>query len=483
MSDSKLKQSELFGIRKMFVLTLVSGVLSVCVPQYFNYPLFAIFLPLGCMVLYTGFGYAHSVDSIFLEQFADSVYYLGFLLTLVALVVSLYFYQGDTLDSGVLVSNFSLALLTTIFGLTVRIYVNNFQIEVQGAEKHIMSAVEQAANELVKKAKLISMQLDVSHQETQAAIRASVEHAAEGMYQTAITVDKYAKSSSESLHKNMLAMNKTAEQAISSFEANLRSIKLPDEIFAEQLNPPLDRLTHRLNESQILLKELNVQQSNIAKSGQATVESMSKTVTEVDILAQSVHLFNNKLNASTELNDDFVRVVREMSALSKNTAQVSENLIQQSEQSSVMLNNLSRLASAIVNLPEDMEKMSAKLEKSSIQVSTAFQSIGQKTQSAANIGDDLQQIAQSLSSTRETVKEISGFSVHVISSFKRLETFNLLIEQHTLLLEQMGQVAHKDIDLVRQHQVEMEKVLQQSREALLYIQQDIVVNGDKAEKG
>ena len=129
MSDSKLKQSALFGIRRIFVFALVGGVLGVCVPQYFNYPLFAIFLPLGCMVLYTGFGYAHSVDSIFLEQFADSVYYLGFLLTLVALVVSLYFYQGDTLDSGVLVSNFSLALLTTIFGLTVRIYVNNFQID------------------------------------------------------------------------------------------------------------------------------------------------------------------------------------------------------------------------------------------------------------------------------------------------------------------------------------------------------------------
>jgi len=483
MSDSKVSKSALFGIRKMFVVTLVTGVLGICTPQYFNYPLLAVFLPLGCMVLYTGFGYARSVDSVFLEQFADSVYYLGFLFTLVALVVSLYFYQGDTLESGVLVANFSLALLTTITGLAVRIYINNFQIEVQGVERQVMSAVEQAANDLVKKSKLISMQLDVSHQETQAAIRASVEHAAEGMYQTALTVDKYAKSSSESLHKNMLAMNHTAEHALAAFEEKLRNIKLPDEIFAEQLNPPLDRLVHRLNESQILLKELNIQQSSVSQSAQTIVESMGRTVTEVDILAQSINLFNTKLNANIQLNDEFLKVVKQMTSLSKNTAQVSDNLVQQSEQSHLLLNNLSRLASAIDILPADMEKMSVKLAASSAQVSTVFQSIADQSQAGVRIGRDLQEIAQALSGTRETVKQISDFSVHVISSFKRLETFNQLIEHHTQLLEQMGQVARTDIDLAKQHKTEMAEILQQSRASLALIQQSIVANASKAEEG
>jgi len=487
MSDSRIKQSALLGIRRMFVLTLVGGVLGVCLPQYFNSPLLAVFLPLGFMVLYAGFGYARSVDSPFLEQFADSVYYLGFLLTLVALVVSLYFYQEDTLDSGLLVANFSLALLTTIFGLAVRIFINNFQIEVRGAERHIMSGVEQAANELVKKAKLISMQLDVSHQETQSAIRASVEHAAEGMHQTALTVDKYAKSSAESLHKNMLAMNKTAENALITFEANLLNIKLPDEIFAEQFNPPLDRLTQRLNESQILLKELNVQQSSISQSTQGIVESMGKTVTEVDILSQSINLFNNKLNNSTQLNDDFVKVVKEMSSLSKNTAQISENLVQQSEQSALVLNNFSRLAVAVDTLPDDMEKMSNRLTASSAQVSAVFQTLGEHTQSGTKIGQDLLDIAQALSNTRETVKEISDFSVHVISSFKRLETFNQLIEQHTELLQNMGQVAQVDINLAKQHQIEMAKILQQSRDNVLLMQQTLVLAesnaADKQDKG
>lgn len=463
MSEDKLKQKSLANIRKMFVWALIVGVLGVCLPQYFNYPQLAIFLPLICMFLYAGFGYSYSVGSLFLEQFADSVYYLGFLLTLVALVVSLYFYQGDTLESGLLVANFSLALLTTIFGLAVRIYINNFQIDVDGAERHIMSGVELAANDLVKKAKLISMQLDVSHQETQAAIRRSVDQAAEGMYQTALTVDKYARTSSETLHNNMLEMNQTMAKAVSTFEQNLLSIKLPDEIFAEQLNVPLDRLVHRLNESQILLKELNVQQSSISQSAQGIVESMGNTVAEVDILGHSMGLFNNKLNANTKVNDELVKVIKEMSSLSKSTAQITENLEQQSEQSTLVLNNFTKLA------------------QSSEQMTGVFESIGTSSHAGARIGDDLQDIAIALANTRETVKQISGFGIHVISSFKRLETFDQLIEHHTQLLKNMGEVAQMDIDLARQHKMEMAEVLQQSRESLLLIQQSIAATSQQAE--
>mgnify|MGYP000553574454 CR=1 FL=1 len=455
MTEGSFKQSSLLGIRKMFVVALIAGVLGICLPQFFAYPEYAVVLPLLAMVLYTGYGYALSADSIFIEQFADSVYYLGFLLTLVALVLSLYFYQGDTLDSGLLVANFSLALLTTIFGLAVRIYINNFQIEVHGAERHVMSGVEQAANELVKKAKLISMQLDVSHQETQAAIRQSVEHATEGMYQTALNVDKHAKISSETLHKNMQHMNQTVVDAVATLQKNLLNIKLPDEIFSEQLTAPLDRLVHRLNESQLLLKELNVQQSSISQNAQGIVEKMGNAMTEVEILAHSMDLYNNKLNANTKINDDLGRAIKEMSLLSKSTAQITENLERQSDQSTLVLNNFSKLAN------------------SSGQMSGIFESIGVSSQVGVKIASDLDDISTALANSRETVKEISSFGIHVISSFKRMETFNQIIDEHTQLLKSMGDVAKTDIDLAKQYKTEMASVLQQSRESLALMQQGL----------
>jgi ABC-type transporter Mla subunit MlaD len=474
MPNKEIKQRSVLDIRKMFVIALLFGILGVCLPQYYNLPLLAVLSSLTCMALYTGFGYLHSVDSPFLEQFADSVYYLGFLLTLVALVISLYFYQSDTLESGLLVANFSLALLTTIFGLAVRIYINNFQVDIHSAERHMMTEVEHAANDLVRKAKLISMQLDVSHQETQIAIQQSIKHAGEGMYQAALTVEKYGKIGSEALLKNLKETHETVAKAVLAFENSIQNTQLPEDFFSEKLNDPLDRLVNRLDDIQILLKELNTQQSTITQSTQGIAESMGKTVAEVDILTQSISCFNDKLNANTKINDDFVQVVKEVSLLSEKTAVVSENITQQTEQSTIAMHNFNKLAGVVNTLPDDMESMSHRLQNSSDKVSEVFQSIGDNMQSGVTIGADLQDIATALSNTKETVKQISDFGIHVLSTFNRLETFNQLIDQHTQLLTDMGGVAKQDINLAKEHQLEMAKILQQSRESLRLMQQSSV---------
>ena len=474
MPSNEIKQKSVLDIRKMFVVALLGGIIGICLPQYFNLPLLAVVSSLTCMALYTGFGYSHSVHSPFLEQFADSVYYLGFLLTLVALVISLYFYQSDTLESGLLVANFSLALLTTIFGLAVRIYINNFQVDIHSAERHMMSEVEHAANDLVRKAKLISMQLDVSHQETQIAIQQSVKHAGEGMYQAALTVEKYGRLGSEALLVNMKETSLTVTKAVAALENSIQNTKLPADVFSEKLNEPLDHLVNRLDQTQIQLKELNTQQNTLTQSTQSIVESMGKTVAEVDILTQSISCFNDKLNANTKVNDDFVQLVREIASLSEKTARISENLTQQTEQSTIAMRNFNKLAGVVDSLPDDMETMSLRLKQSSENVFKVFENIGDNTQSGARIGEDLQDIATALANTKETVKQISDFGIHVISTFNRLETFNQLIEQHTQLLADMGEVAQQDINLAKAHQLEMAKILQQSRQALMLMQQNVV---------
>lgn len=472
MADKNQQQGLILDVRKMFVVALFSGVLSVCVPQYFNMPLFAVILPLLCMILYAGVGYTYSKDTPFLEQFADSVYYLGFLLTLVALVVSLYFYQSDTLEAGLLTANFSLALITTIFGLAVRIFINNFQLDLNNIERQMMSEVEHAANDMIRKAKLITMQLDVSHQETQIAIKRSVDIAVEGMQQTALQIDQYAQDRSQALLTNAQKNNQAIENAIAAFTANMQTIKLPEEIFAEKLNAPLERLIKRIDETQILLKEMNDGQGKISQSTQNIVASMAKSVSEIDILAQSITVFNDKLYVNTKLNDDFARVVTSISLLSEKTLGISENLQQQTEQSTLAMQNFTQMVTAVGALPDDIATLSAKLKQSSELVSTTFQAIGNNTESGAKIGKDLQEIATALTSTRETVKQISDFGIHVTSTFKRLETFNKLMEQHTQLMADMGGVAQLDIDLAKQHQQEMAGILQQSRHSLAQMQRE-----------
>jgi len=167
-------------------------------------------------------------------------------------------------------------------------------------------------------------------------------------------------------------------------------------------------------------------------------------------------------------------VVKEIASLSEKTTNISKNLQQQTEQSTVAMQNFTKMVNSVNALPADIETLSSRLKQSSEQVSATFQAIGNETEAGMKIGNDLQEIAVSLANTKETVKQISDFGMHVTSTFKRLENFNQLMEQHTQLMADMGGVAQIDIDLAKDHQREMAAILKQSRKSLAQMQQDTV---------
>ena len=137
-SSSNHHAEYVLDIRKIFLGALAFGVVGIVLPQSFGYNFLSVVIPLALMAIYAGIGYHRGKDSPFLEQFADSVYYLGFLFTLIALVVSLYHYRSDSMALDAIIANFSLALTTTIFGLAVRIYINNFQVDLRSAERQML---------------------------------------------------------------------------------------------------------------------------------------------------------------------------------------------------------------------------------------------------------------------------------------------------------------------------------------------------------
>ncbi len=463
----------LLNIRKMFLAALICGALGVCIPQYLQIPWLAVVLPISCMALYVGLGYSYSVESLFLEQFADSVYYMGFLLTLIALVMSLYFYQGDALESGLLVANFSLALLTTIFGLAVRILINNFQVDLESAERHMMNEVEHAASELVRKAKLISMQLEVSQQETHVAIRKTIENAGVGMLQTATTLDEFAESTRAAMQKNMQSVDESIQQTIQQFEANIQEISMPEQVLAEKMSAPLDRLVNRLDEYQVLLNKMNTQQTGIVQNSQGLARSMEISVQGMAGLTETLQRFNEKLDSSISMNADFVDAVEKMSTLAEQTGRVSEQLSHQNEVAVLTTEKLNRLLSSLDVLPTELEQMGGRLTDASRRMINVFEKVGEHTTASQQIGDDLKGIADSLGHSRDAVQQISDFGVHVISSFKRMETFNQMIDEHVRLMGEMGGIAQKDLQMARQQQAEMDQVLRQSREVLAAMQKDM----------
>ncbi len=125
------------------------------------------------------------------EQFADSIYYLGFLFTLISLAAALFYLSGPELDLAHLVSKFGLALATTILGLAIRVALVNFAPTAResqlAAEEELRRAVDgfrQEVELVTDKLQVmlwgVSDRLDEAAQKAASSIDLTTDQAAEG---------------------------------------------------------------------------------------------------------------------------------------------------------------------------------------------------------------------------------------------------------------------------------------------------------------
>ncbi len=106
----------------LFGFSIVAGILTILVGTYYSSVVINIVFPVGIMLYYAYTINKDTSESLSIEQKADSVYYMGFILTLVAMTASLVALDtNEEFRFNVIVINFGLALATTILGLTIRI--------------------------------------------------------------------------------------------------------------------------------------------------------------------------------------------------------------------------------------------------------------------------------------------------------------------------------------------------------------------------
>lgn len=117
----------MINIKTLFMITFVLGILIISIFSILEYTYIPLVLTILIMLGYYAIAanQLNKIKSISYEQFADSNYYLGFLFTLVSLSVTLIsLVQNNNIE--LLISQFGIAILTTLVGLSLRIYTINF---------------------------------------------------------------------------------------------------------------------------------------------------------------------------------------------------------------------------------------------------------------------------------------------------------------------------------------------------------------------
>ena len=120
---SQKDSSNIFSLKPsyLFAGTLLAGFLLIVLTG--NNITFNVLSMIAIMAFYIYFIYNNENVSISKEQKADSCYYLGFILTLIAMINTLISLDVDNIDNifNSVVRDFGLALVTTIVGLVARI--------------------------------------------------------------------------------------------------------------------------------------------------------------------------------------------------------------------------------------------------------------------------------------------------------------------------------------------------------------------------
>ena len=449
-SDSSLMDpAAKLDIKKVFIGSLISGAAIIVLTQATGHTTLAVVLPISILLLYIRLGYYRDSAGLILDQFADSIYYLGFLFTLVALIVSLYYYRTETLDIGLLVSNFSLALTTTVVGLASRIIINNFRVDQQAASQHMENELEQAASTLVRHAKTIAMQLEVSHEEIQHSIQHSMDQATQGIQNATDRIEKHADLSGKILHKHMEGANRSITSLVEAINRSFHEIELPQDVLAKKLAEPVEQLVQQFGKTQDLVEGLNVEQQRIRDSTHQIVKNLDA--------------YNDKLADEHLARESLLQLITQMSSLAKESAAITEQMAKQAETSQQSVACINDLMATMHTLPEDFSLLTKQFYAVSKRIVATFTEVDQNTKAGLNIASDLQEISRILIETRQTIEHLPDLGR---SLEKTLQGMNIKAEMpghKTPVSSSVESINEQQLQLIKQQHAELAQLLGESQ--------------------
>jgi hypothetical protein len=163
-------------VQKLFAVVLVLKVLSSGLGWWLGMPWSLGFaLPLALMVLYIGAGLGRRRDDVTDEKFADSCYYLGFIFTITSIIFSLFDLPriGTQLES--IAVRFGAAMVSTVLGLGVRVYLVSFERDAADAFREAEEAVIDASRRFTGQLGIALERLRDFESEVDLAAKASME--------------------------------------------------------------------------------------------------------------------------------------------------------------------------------------------------------------------------------------------------------------------------------------------------------------------
>jgi hypothetical protein len=305
--------------RTLFLYTLIADFIFLIAAMVFGWGYFITGSIAGVIMLpYCLIAFRHAEKTGAYDQLGDSCYYLGFLLTLVGLAISLFDLgqgaEGGNAADGV-VARFGAAIITTLVGMIARIFIAQFSTFSVGspeqAEARLSDGMFRVANELDASVK----QFENIRKTTVNNINQATKAAETRMNKAAELQISITEQLSSEAFKRHEAILENLENSLSNIVVDTTPIKSG----LEDVIGTIERQMNRLNN--VLTK--------LGNAGEETEKKWTDLKDQLDLIATSLDAFSKSGGALKETSENFQHFVKHIDEVTESfagTQQIVESL-------------------------------------------------------------------------------------------------------------------------------------------------------------
>lgn len=448
--------------RKVFVACLAIGLGATAYSQYWDNVLLSVLSPLVVMTIYLAIGVRFAGTRDRVEQFADSLYFLGFLFTLIALTFSLLAFRSAEVNINQLVANFAMALLTTVFGLTARIVIINFR-DAPGGEHTLQDILDHQTAKLVRTANQISRDLESVSRAIVEQHKALLDEHTLGIESCYRTLESLSEKSANALNEIVESAAGGITQTLTELRSRLESSHFPEDMFVGKLNAPIARFAKKLDETGDLVSELQSRQSAIQESMHSAAGSFREFDRQIARLSHAVEGFHQKLDSDRGAREKLVELARTMSEIVASSTSLTRELHQQTENSRRILHALDGIVDQVRRIPAEIDVTASAIRQST---RTLVKSSTMLASQSGTVREQFQELSKGLVEIQQRFEGLTDLASRIDRTAQAFTGFIETLEARSGNLSGLEQSAREQLEMIVRHQQDLQRILAESRSAL-----------------
>lgn len=436
----------------LFVFLLFVGTCGMFVLWHFSIrQLWVTSWPVFILLVYTIFLLGTKRYQIREDRAGDNLYYLGFIFTLVSLGHALFILDDGEDSAQKLITDFGIALTTTIFGLALRVFLNQLREDPIETERTAREELALTVGEL--RATLGGMVQDVNtyrrtveqsivelNKETETAIEKGIKTSTQS-YETLITnIEQTIKSSAAGIEtsiETLVQASKSASESVESLSKRMAAIEIPPEVVERAINKPFEKIDQilktieaRQQEGSNTIAALATTINNINQS----IESLRASILAVENITIPENLITNSIRPVFSDIEGLLGEIRQSheadSKLLQEFSATIETLTVSTTQLSQSLQSVTSTTTAIAGMQSEFSGLSSDINRVTQDISNT---LSQHKDVIESLHVDADETVQYLAHRRATMES----EIEMIQSANR-QIFDHLAQLSNVIVEKLG---------------------------------------------